>query len=328
LNNNERVTMKLQQLRYLVEIVRQGLNVTDAAHALFTSQPGVSHHIRQLEEELGLRIFVRRGKRIVALTPAGEDVLAVAERILSEAENLKRIASGSRDDVGGDLVVATTYTQAHYALPGVVKRFMAMHPNVRLTIKPCSPIEAAELVRRGEATLCISTEVVAEFGELVMLAGPKWDRCVITSPGHQLLRERRLSLSSIAKYPIVTYDFAFWKHSKIRAAFEAESLRPRVVLTSTDPGIIKTYVAAGLGIGLIASIAFDSRTDRGLRLLDAGHLFTPSMTAIGIHRHSYLCGYLYDFIELVLPQITRKAIDSAMARKKRAGPPDAGRATS
>lgn len=307
--------MKLQQLKYLVEIVRQGLNVTDAAHALFTSQPGVSHHIRQLEEELGLKIFIRRGKRVIALTSAGHDVLAVAERILSEAENLKRIASESQENTGGDLVVATTYTQAHYVLPLVVKKFMARHPKVRLSIKPCSPIESAELVRRGQATLCISTDVVGSFSELVMLPGEKWSRCVITPPRHPLLRVKRLDLVEIAKYPLLTYDFAFWKHSKIRDAFESNALRPRVVLTSIDPSIIKTYVSAGLGIGLIASIAFNKAEDRNLRHMDASHLFHSSVTAIGIHKNSYVCGYMYDFIELVLPHMDRKAVDSAMRKQ-------------
>lgn len=307
--------MKLQQLKYLVEIVRQRLNVTDAAHALFTSQPGVSQHIRQLEEELGLKIFVRRGKRVVALTRAGQEVFSVAERILSEAENLKRIATETQDDVGGDLVVAATHTQAYYALPSVVRKFMPMHPKVRLSIRPCTPMEAAELVRRGEAALCISTEVVASFKELVMLPGEKWNRCVITPPRHPLLRAKPLDLSAIAKYPLVTYDFAFWKHSKIRDAFDLNALRPHVVLTSTDPGIIKTYVSAGLGVGLIASIAFNKAEDRALRLIDASHLFHSSMTTIGIHRNSYLCGYVYDFIELVLPGMNRKSVDAAMRRR-------------
>ncbi len=309
--------MKLQQLKYLVEIVRQGLNVTDAAHALFTSQPGVSHHIRQLEEELGLKIFVRRGKRVVALTRAGQEVLSVSERILSEADNLKRIASDTQDDTGGDLVVAATHTQAHYALPAVVRKFMPRHPKVRLSIRPCTPIEAAELVRRGEAALCISTEVVGSYGELVMLPGQTWSRCVITPPRHPLLRTKPLDLRAIAKYPIVTYDFAFWKHSKIRVAFETNALRPRVVLTSTDPGIIKTYVSAGLGVGLIASIAFNKAQDRNLRLIDASHLFHSSITTIGIHRNSYLCSYMYDFIELVLPEMDHKAVDTAMSKPVR-----------
>ncbi len=305
--------MKLQQLRYFREIVRRDLNITEAARALFTSQPGVSHHIRLLEDELGFKVLVRRGKRVVALTRAGKDVLAIAERMIADGENLKRLAGEAAADSSGDLVVSTTYTQAHYALPAVVRAFLGRYPKVRLSIHPCSPIEAAELVRRGDATLCLSTEVVGSFDELVMLPGETWSRCVITPPRHPLLRVRQLDLAAIAKYPLMTYDFAFRKGSKIQTAFEAAALSPRVVLTSTDPRIIKTYVSAGLGIGLIASIAFDKTEDRGLRLLDASHLFESSMTTIGIHRHTYISSYMYDFIHLVLPRLGRETVDKMMA---------------
>jgi LysR family transcriptional regulator, cys regulon transcriptional activator len=305
--------MKLQQLRCLVEVVRQDLNVTEAARALYTSQPGVSHHIRLLEDELGFEVFIRRGKRLVALTAAGHDVLAIAKRMVADSENLRRLAGDASHEAGGDLVVAATYTQAHLALPAVVRAFMARHPKVRLSIHPCSPGEAAERVRRGEATLCLSTEIVGSFADLVMLPGEAWHRCVITPPGHPLLRVRRLDLAAIAKYPLVTYDFAFRKDSKIQQAFETAGLAPRVVLTSTDPRIIKTYVCAGLGIGLIASIAFDKSDSRRLRLLDASRLFESSITTIGIHRNSYITRYMYDFITLVLPHMDRATIDAMMA---------------
>ena len=305
--------MKLQQLRCLVEVARQDLNVTEAARALYTSQPGVSHHIRLLEEELGFDVFVRRGKRLVALTQPGQDVLTIAKRMICDGDNLRRLAADTGRDAGGDLVVATTYTQAHVALPAIVKAFMARHPTVRLSIHPCSPGEAAERVRRGDATLCLSTEVVGSFADLVMLPGERWHRCVITPPRHPLLRARRLDLAAIARYPLVTYDFAFRRGSKIQSAFEAANLTPRVVLTSTDPRIIKTYVRAGLGIGLIASIAFEKADRRGLRLLDASRLFESSMTTVGIHRNSYVTSYMYDFIALVLPQMNRATIDALMA---------------
>jgi LysR family transcriptional regulator, cys regulon transcriptional activator len=300
--------MKLQQLRAFVEVVRRDLSVGEAAKALFTSQPGLSHHIRTLENELKSEIFVRRGKRIVALTKTGRDVLAISQRILSEAENLKRIVGDSQDEAEGDLIVAATHTQARYTLPAVVRTFIATHPKVRLSIKPCSPMEAADLVRRGEANLCISTEVVGIVEELVMIPGEAWDRCVITPPKHPLLRVRRLDLESIQKYPLITYDFAFQKHSKIRAAFEARGLSPSIVLTSADTGIIKTYVSAGLGVGIIASIAYHRAQDTNLRKLDASHLFESSMTAIGLHRNSYVPRYMYDFIQLVFPRVNRNLV--------------------
>ncbi|HEX6793369.1 MAG TPA: LysR substrate-binding domain-containing protein, partial [Casimicrobiaceae bacterium] len=278
-----------------------------------TSQPGVSHHIRLLEDELGFDVFVRRGKRVVALTRAGQDVLAIAERMISDSENLRRVAGDSSREASGDLVVAATYTQAHLALPAVVRPFMARYPKVRLSIHPCSPAEAAEQVRRGAATLCLSTEVVGEVADLVMLPGERWHRCVVTPPRHPLLRARRLDLASIAEHPLVTYDFAFNKGSKVQRAFEAAGLTPRVVLTSTDPRIIKTYVSAGLGIGLIASIAFEHADAARLRLIDASRLFESSLTTIGIHRNSYITQYMYDFIELVLPSMNRAAVDRAMA---------------
>jgi len=305
--------MKLQQLRCLVEVVHRDLNVTEAARSLYTSQPGVSHHIRLLEDELGFDVFVRRGKRLVALTRAGQEVLAIAERMISDSENLRRVAGDSSREACGELVVAATYTQAHLALPAVVRPFMARYPKVRLSIHPCSPAEAADQVRRGEATLCLSTEVVGAFPDLVMLPGERWHRCVITPPRHPLLRARRLDLAAIAEHPLVTYDFAFNKGSKVQRAFEAAGLTARVVLTSTDPRIIKTYVSAGLGIGLIASIAFEHADTARLRLLDASRLFESSMTTIGIHRNSYITHYMYDFIELVLPSMNRAAIDRIMA---------------
>lgn len=306
--------MKLQQIRAFVEIVRRDLSVSDAAQALYTSQPGISHHIRRFEEELGSEVFVRRGKRIIDLTAVGRGALAISQRILADAENLKRLATESQDEAEGDLVVATTHTQAHYTLPDVVRAFIAAHPKVRLGIKPCNPMEAADMVRRGEANLCISTEVVGGVKELVMIPGEKWTRCVITPPRHPLLRARPLSLEAIQRYPLITYDFAFQKNSKIRNAFEAKGLVPTVVLTSADTGIIKTHVSAGLGIGLIASIAYDKAEDKHLRKLDASHLFESSMTTIGLHRNSYVTRYMYDFIHLVLPRVKRRAIEELLAR--------------
>jgi LysR family cys regulon transcriptional activator len=306
--------MNFQQIRCVVEIVRRNLSVSDAAQSLFTSQPGVSHHVRTLEEELGVPIFVRRGKRLVGLTPTGQEIVAIAERIVLDTENLRRLARASQNQAVGDLVVATTHTQAYHTLPAVIRTFLARHPGIRLSLQPCSPMEAAELVVKGEAHLCLSTEVVGFFPDLVMLPGPRWSRCVITPARHPLLEERRLKLASIARYPLVTYDFAFDRHSKVRDAFEREGLAPRVVLTSTDPGIIKTYVASGLGIGLIGSVAFDPRRDRNLRMLDASHLFESSITTVGIHRNTYMEGWLYEFIELFLPGTARAEVDAAIAR--------------
>jgi LysR family transcriptional regulator, cys regulon transcriptional activator len=305
--------MKLQQLRYFVEVVRHGFCISDAALALYASQPGVSHHIRQLEQQLKFALFVRRGKRILGLTNTGRDVLAIAERIISDSENLKRLANESQKEATGEFIIAATHTQAHYLLPPLVRAFIAKYPKVQLCIKPCSPTEAAEYVRRGEANLCVSTEVVGAVKELVMIPGRKWTRCVITPPKHPLLQCRPLQLADIARYPLVTYDFAFSKPSKIRAGFEKHGLVPTIALTSADTGILKTFVAARLGIGIIASIAFNEAEDKNLRMLDASHLFESSITAIGIHRDTYMTRYMYDFIERVLPGTGDGAVAALLA---------------
>lgn len=301
--------MKLQQLRYLVEVARNGMSISDAAQSLFTSQPGVSHHIRELERELNSEVFVRRGKRIVALTRVGHEALGIAERIIADAENLKRLASESQLDPNGNLAIAATHTQALYTLPAAVSDFIAMYPNVSLSIKTCNPMDAVVRVQRGEADICVSTEAIATARELVMIPGNRWSRCVLTPWGHPLLETRPLTLEAIQDYPLIAHDFAFHKGSALRLAFERRGLKPRVLLTSDNTAIIKTYVLAGLGIGLLSSVAFDRARDRELRSIDADHLFEPGLMAIGIRRDSYLPGYMYDFIRLLIPHADRRRID-------------------
>lgn len=305
--------MKLQQLRYLCEIARRGLNVSEAAEALYTSQPGVSKQIRLLEEELGVTIFVRNGKRIVEVTEPGKAVIAVAQRMLQDAENLKRMGEEFRNETSGSLTIATTHTQARYALPSVIQRFSRLYPGVRLSLHQGSPTQIAEQVISGEADLCIATEAIALYDELAMLPCYQWNRCVIVPPHHPLLKEKILTLEAISRYPIITYDFAFTGRSKINQAFEQRGLKPNVVLTAIDADVIKTYVELGMGVGIVARMAFDPKRDRGLRALDAGHLFESSTTRIGLRRGAYLRRYVYDFIELFAPHLSRRAVDAAMA---------------
>lgn len=304
--------MKLQQLRYLCEVVRQNLNVSDAAGALFTSQPGISKQIKLLEEELGLDVFVRNGKRLVAVTEPGETVVSIAQRILLEAENLKRVGEEFSSRLGGTLRIATTHTQARYILPSVVQRFIALYPNVTLNLHQGSPMQIAEMVRSGEVDIGIATEAIELFEDLVMLPCYEWNRCVVTPPGHPLLKKKILDIRDIAQYPIITYDFAFTGRSKINKAFEAQGLTPNVVLTAIDADVIKTYVEMGLGIGIMAKMAFDEQRDRNLRSIDASHLFEPSMTRIAIRRNSYLRGYMYDFIHLFAPHLGRETVEAKM----------------
>jgi len=304
--------MKLQQLRYLKEVARAGLNISEAAERLHTSQPGVSKQIRLLEEELGVEIFVRHGKRILEVTEPGRAVLAMAERILSEADNLKRVGEEFAAEATGSLTIATTHTQARYALPPVVARFRKSYPKVRLALRQGSPTQLCEQVIAGDADLAIATEAIGEYRELTMLPCFQWNRCVVAPPGHPLLAEKPLTLEAIARHPVITYDFAFAGRSQINKAFEARGLTPNVVLTAIDSDVIKTYVGLGLGVGIIAKMAFDPEQDRELRALDASHLFESSTTRIGIRRGTYLRGYAYDFIRLFAPHLTREVVDAAM----------------
>src|SRR3989344_2263764 len=304
--------MNLRQLQYLHEVAKQDLSISKAAKALYTSQPGVSKQIRMLEVELGIEIFARSGKRLVAITEPGRRVLALVAQLLGEAENIRKVGSEFADEDSGDLTIATTHTQARYALPAVVKKFVARYPRVRVRLHQGNPTQIAEMTISGEADLAIATEAIAEYDELAMLPCYEWNRSVIAPPRHPLLRERRLTLEKIARYPIVTYDFAFAGRSQMNQAFAARGLTPDVVLTAIDADVLKTYVELGLGIGIIASMAFDPKRDRNLRAIDVGNLFEPNITKIGIRRGMYLRGYVYDFIELFAPKLTRKAVDAPL----------------
>ena len=278
--------MKLQQLRYACEIMRRGLSVSAAAEALHTSQPGISKQVKSLEDELGVKIFVRHGKRIAAVTEPGKAVLAIAERILAEAGNLKRAGEEFANEKLGTLTVATTHTQARYALPKAVAAFKKKYPKVRLVLHQGNPTQICEMVLAGEADLAIATESIAEYPELVSLPCYQWNRCVVVPPGHPLLKARPLTLEAIAQFPVVTYDFAFAGRSAINKAFEKRGLEPNIVLTALDSDVIKTYVELGLGVGIMATMGFDAKRDRGLQALDAGHLFESSTTRLGVKRDS------------------------------------------
>lgn len=305
--------MKLQQLRYLVEVFKQGLNVSEAAEKLHTSQPGISKQIRLLEDELGIQIFIRNGKRVVAVSDPGKEVLRIAERILRESQNLKRVGEEFSREAEGSLTIATTHTQARYALPHSIAEFTRRYPNVRLSIKQGSPTQICEMVISGEADLAIATEGIALYKELAMLPCYQWNRGIVVPAGHPLLYlDRHLTLEDIARYPIITYDFAFTGRSKINKAFASRNLSPTVVLTAIDTDVIKTYVGLGLGIGIIASMAYEPERDIALRLIDAGHLFEPSTTKIGIRKDAYLRGFVYTFIELFAPHLRRHDVEAAL----------------
>jgi LysR family cys regulon transcriptional activator len=305
--------MNFQQLRYVRETVRRNLNLTEAAAALHTSQPGVSKQIRELESELGFDIFVRRGKRMSALTEPGRAVLGIIERLLQEAENLKRAAQDFSDQDAGGLTIATTHTQARYALPRVVGEFKRRYPRVHLTLQQGNPPQLAEMVQAGAADIAIATEALDHFPGLLALPAYTWSHCAVVPPRHALLKAGALTLEALAQYLIVTYDAAFAGRTRIDAAFAARGLAADVVLSAIDADVIKTYVELGLGVGIIAAMAFDAKRDLKLRAIDCVHLFHSNVTRVAIKRGNLLRAYAYEFIELFAPALNRKLIERALA---------------
>ncbi len=305
--------MHLRQLRYIQAVANNGLNVSAAAESLFTSQPGVSKQIRLLEEELGVQIFERNGKQLSRITAAGEAILRLADQTLSDVDQIKRAAQEFRDPDSGSLTIATTHTQARYALPKVVGRFIRHYPKVALHMHQGTPMQIAEMASSGEVDFCIATEAMEHFENLVMLPCYKWNRSIIAPCDHPLREEKELTLEAIAEYPIVTYVFGFTGRSRLDHAFQKKGLTPRVVFTATDTDVIKTYVRLGLGVGIVARMAYDPDIDTDLCSLDAGHLFEPSNTKIGFRNNTLLRGYMYDFIEEFAPHLTHELVDAAVA---------------
>lgn len=304
--------MKLQQLRYVVEVARSGFNVSDAAETLFTSQPGVSKQIRLFEEELGVDIFQRSGKRFTGLTEAGETALKICQRILQEADNLKRVGSEFSGGDTGCLTIATTHTQARYALPTVVRDFVTRHPKVTLSMHQGSPVQIAEWVKNGIADIGIATESLDQDPQLMSLPVRQWSHCVIVPEGHLLTRQGSLTLNELARWSLITYDSAFTGRSRINRAFEQQGLTANVVLTALDADVIKTYVSLGLGLGIIADMAYDAQRDMGLVALPAGHLFERNTTRLAFRRGAYLRQFDYDFVTLFAPHLSRAALEKAI----------------
>jgi LysR family transcriptional regulator, cys regulon transcriptional activator len=304
--------MNLQQLRYVVEVVRRGLKVSDAALALFTSQPGVSKQIRLLEEELGIDIFVRHGKRFTGITPPGQEVVAIAQRVLQEIQNLEAVAHEFGNESKGVLTLATTHTQARYALPPVIRHFIQRYPDVRLSLRQGNPAQVCAMVLAGEADLAIATEGMHDSDGLLVLPCHQWNRCVIAPRDHPILRSAPLTLEEMARWPLITYDDTFTGGSQVNKAFLGRGLHPNVVLTALDSDVIKTYVGMGMGIGLMARMAFDPLSDRGLGMVDASHLFEAATTRIGIRKNTWLRAYVYAFIEAFAPHLTRKVLEKGL----------------
>lgn len=303
--------MNFQQLRSVREAVRRGFNLTEVAQALHTSQPGVSRQIRELEDELGIELFVRVGKRLTGLTEPGTQVLPIIERLLSDADNLRNAARDFSQHDAGPLAIAATHSQARYALPSAVRDFRLLYPQVTMNLHQGSPKQVAEMLLSGEADIGIATEALTQYDQLVTLPCYRWTHSVVVPPDHPLLDGEPLTLQRLARFPLVTYDSGYTGRSHIDEAFAREGVTPSIVLTAMDADVIKTYAELGLGVGIVASIAFDEDRDRNLRALDAGHLFEINMTRLAFRRGAFLRAYVYAFIETFAPPLTRRAVEQA-----------------
>jgi LysR family cys regulon transcriptional activator len=307
--------MNLRQLRYISAVARHGLNVSATAESLYTSQPGVSKQIRLLEDELGVQIFERAGKQLTRITPAGQAIIELVDSALASVESVRQVAQEFKDPQRGSLSIATTHTQARYALPAVISAFTRRYPRVSLHMHQGSPTQISELAASGLVDFAIATEAMEHFEDLVMMPCYHWNRCVVTPEEHPLANEHPLTLEAVAQYPIVTYVFGFTGRSQLDKAFKAQGLNPNVVLTATDADVIKTYVRLGMGVGIIARMAYEPRIDGDLRVLDASHLFEYSTTKIGFRRGTFLRSYMYDFIERFAPHMKRDIVDAVAAAR-------------
>lgn len=303
--------MNLQQLRYLHGIAEQGYNISRAAAALHTSQPGISKQIQLLEQEVGVAILARKGNRIVGVTEPGRAILEVARRMVQDADNLRRIGEDFTAKDAGRLVVATTHMHARYVLRDVIRDFIRRHPRVQLVLRQASPAQTAQLVASGEADIGVSSQPPESVSELVMLPCYELHRSVITPKGHPLLKEKRLTLRSIARYPLITLDQSFFGGSAVLRAFEQAGIRPNIVLSAIDADVVKTYVELGLGIAILPSIAYERQRDVRLRAIDAARLFAPTIACIELRRENYLRSYMLDFIRRIAPQWNAEAIAQA-----------------
>ncbi|NMF97239.1 CysB family HTH-type transcriptional regulator [Aromatoleum toluolicum] len=304
--------MNFQQLRIIRETVRRNFNLTEVANALFTSQSGVSKHIKDLEDELGVELFVRKGKRLLGLTDPGRELVVMVERMLLDAGNIKRLAEQYSNRDEGRLTVVTTHTQARYALPQVVTEFKKAYPKVLLKLHQGSPEEIVSMLLDGQADIGIATEALSDVPELASFPYYSWHHSVIVPAGHPLDNATPLTLEAIAEYPLITYHEGFTGRSIIDRAFAAAGLLPDVAMSAMDADVIKTYVELGLGVGIVASMAFQPGREGELRQLDSSHLFPANTTRIAVRRGHYLRGFAYRFIEMCSPTLTEATVRSSV----------------
>lgn len=309
--------MKLQQLRYIVEVNNNNLNVSATAESLYTSQPGISKQVRMLEDELGIQIFGRSGKHLTHVTKAGLEVIGIANDILSKVESIKSVAYEHTKPDEGALNIATTHTQARYALPDVIGKFIKSYPKVSLHMHQGTPSQISEMAAKGEADFAIATESMHLYSDLIMLPCYHWGRSVVVKADHPLakLAKGDMTIEDVAKYPLVTYVFGFQRKSDLEVAFNNAGLEPNVVFTATSADVLKTYVRLGLGVGVIATMAINEELDQDLVAIDATHLFGHSTTKIGFRKGTFLRTYMYDFIEEFAPHLTKNLVSTAVSLK-------------
>lgn len=303
--------MKLQQLRYLAAIVENDLNITAAAERLHTSQPGVSKQLKLLEDELGFPIFLRQGRTLTKVTPAGRRVIDRAQKILKEVQGIKRLAEDQKGDGRGTLSIGTTHTQARYVLPPVLRKFRERYPEVELHLHQGTSEQIADMASRDRIDFAINTGSQELFTNLILLPCYRWHRRVVVPHNHPLAKESRISIEQLAKYPIITYVFGFTGPSSLQQVFARAGLTPDLALTARDADVIKTYVRLGMGVGIVASMAVDPREDADLVSIEASHLFPPHATWTGFHQGALLRTYMYDFLQLFAPHLTRRLVDRA-----------------
>jgi LysR family cys regulon transcriptional activator len=303
--------MKLHQLRYLAAVAQSGLNITAAAHKLHTSQPGVSKQIKLLEDELGFQIFVREGRNLTRITPAGQQVIDRALRILQEAQSIKDLSTELRDEGRGALSIGTTHTQARYVLPEVIQQFRQKYPQVRLNLHQGTSEQIAEMVAHDRIDCAIATGSEQLFSDLTLLPCYRWYRSVIVPKDHPLTTAGKLTYKVLAGYPLVTYTFSFAGPSSLHDAFARAGLTPNVAITARDADVIKTYVRLGLGVGIVAHMAMSATEDPDLVAIDASHLLPGHTTWIGFRRGTLLRKYMYDFAQLLAPHLDRRSVERA-----------------
>jgi len=304
--------MKLQQLRYVVEVFRHGNHLSAAADYLNTSQPGVSKQIQLLEAELGFAVFQRKRNRILGLTEPGRRIMEIARRVISDVDGLKAVRDDFATQSQGSLTIATTHTPARYILPEIIEKFARRYPLVKLGLRQGNPTQICEMVETGNADIAIGTETSQPFPNLMRVACMELSRCVVAKRGHPILRAKQITLAEIAKYPIITHDPAFSGRWRFMEAFKKQGLKPKFIFGIVDADVSKAYVERGFGIAILSAVSVDPKRDSGLSARDVSHLLEPNTTYISLRKSGYFRQFIFDFINCLSPELTPDRVVSLL----------------